>query len=135
MCLFLFYYVTHSITILKRTGVFVVVCRKQSLQEYSRLSTQIRWCRSTSVPSYSGWDVSSPAEPKDLVRRQSRNIASSHAYIIQDFITRPGHYHSLIGFIYGCDCQQSFTFDTVTFIYISSHCIPTPLLAYTLHTV
>ena len=117
MCLFLFYYVTHSITILKRTGVFVVVCRKQSLQEYSRLSTQIRWCRSTSVPSYSGWDVSSPAEPRDLVRLHSRNIAS-HTYIIQDFITRPGHYHSLIGFIYGCDCQQSFTFDTVTFIHI-----------------
>ena len=69
MCLFLFFYVTHSITILKRAGVFVVVCRKQSLQEYSRLSTQIRWCRSTSVPSYSGWDVSSPAEPRDPVRR------------------------------------------------------------------
>ena len=83
MCLFLFYYVTHFITILKRTGVFVVVCRKQSLQEYSRLSTQIRWCRSTSVPSYSGWDVSSPAEPRDLVRLHSRNIAS-HTYIIQD---------------------------------------------------
>ena len=79
MCLFLFYYVTHSITILKRTGVFVVVCLKQSLQEYSRLSTQTRWCRSTSVPSYSGWDVSSPAEPRDLVRLHSRNIAS-HTY-------------------------------------------------------